>query len=167
MPRRNLSRRHAATPIVAGLQGRRLEHTAEHGTVDVSPFAGLFRLAQSDGDTKGGIGTGKHVAHRHAALYGRSPFLAGHAHHAADCLNRDIEGAARGIGAALPIARNRAINEPRILLGHRLVAETETTHHARPIVLKHDMGAADQRLSPADIHGILQVQYNASFVAIQ
>jgi hypothetical protein len=37
---------------------------------------------------------------------------------------------AGGVGAVLAVARDRAIDETGVLLAERLVADTETLHHA-------------------------------------
>ena len=59
-------------------------------------------------------------------------------------MNDHRVGRTLGGGAGLPVAGDRAIDQPRIDPAQRLVAEPETIHHAGPKILDQDIGFRDQ-----------------------
>jgi hypothetical protein len=59
--------------------------------------------------------------------------------------HRGIGGVMR-LGAALPIAGNRAIDQPGIELGQRGIIQPEAGHHAGAEVLDHNVEAGHQLL---------------------
>ena len=71
------------------------------------------------------------------------------------------------IGPVRPVARARAVDDPRIRPAHRLVAEPEAVQHARPIVLDQDVGGLDQ--PPQHLFALiaLQVERHAALVAVR
>ena len=71
-------------------------------------------------------------------------------------------GGALGGGTGLPVARDRAIDQPRVDGTQRLVAEAETIHHARTKILDHDVGLRDQPVHQLDRVGAFQVEREAA-----
>ena len=90
------------------------------------------------------------VGDRHAGLDRRSPFGgAGHRHQARETLRDQIEAALGRPRAGLAVAGDRGVDQPRVLAAQRVVVEAEARHHARPVVLDEDVGAAGQPLEDA------------------
>ena len=69
--------------------------------------------------------------------------------------------------AVLAVAGDRAVDDPRVLLAHPLVADAEPVEHAGPEGLEHDVVFAhepQQRLAPALV---LQVEADRALVAVE
>src|SRR5262249_54834866 len=70
------------------------------------------------------------------------------------------------LGAALAEARDRAVDEPWVLLPERLEAEAQSLHGARPEILQHDVGPGDEPVENGLALRRLQVQREALLAAV-
>src|SRR5206468_6806719 len=91
---------------------------------------------------------------------------AGDRHDARHRLELAVEGRGRSLGPRATEAGHRAVDEPRMEGGERLVAEAETVHHAAAEVLPHHVGADDQALDDLDRFRAAEVEGDASLVAV-
>src|SRR5581483_4120151 len=69
--------------------------------------------------------------------------------------------------AALPIARYRAIDQPRVDGLERLVAEAETVHHARAKLFDKNISALDERNNSLDPGLGLEIQRHAPLAPVE
>src|SRR6185312_11622234 len=70
-------------------------------------------------------------------------------------------------GAALAIAGDRAIDQPRIERAHVGVAETEPRHHAGTELLNQDVGAHEQRLELFAVGLALEIDRKHALAAVE
>ena len=82
-------------------------------------------------------------------------------------MNDHCVGRTLGGGTGLAVAGDRAIDQPRIDLAQRLVAEPEAVHHAGAEILDQDIGFRDQPMNERDRIGILEVEREASLSRIE
>jgi hypothetical protein len=102
-----------------------------------------------------GVHAGKEVDHRHAhaqrAAAGLGVGAAGDAHHAGHGLHHEVVARALGIGAVLPEAGDRAVNEARVEGAQALVVQPVLLQAPDLEVLHHDVGLQchllDERLA--------------------
>src|SRR5262249_41598368 len=71
------------------------------------------------------------------------------------------------LGTRLPIAGDRAVDDPGIDPGDRLVVEAEPRHHAWAELLDQHVRARDQRIEPRPFDRILEVERDALLAAIE
>src|SRR6267142_2480706 len=106
------------------------------------------------------------IRDRHADLHRRAALAAGGAHDAAHALRDQVIAAARGVRARLPVAGDRAVDQPRVERRQRLVVHAEARGDAGPVVLDEDVGGRHQLLQDGDALGALEVEYEAALVAV-
>ncbi len=68
---------------------------------------------------------------------------------------------------ALPISRDRAVDDRGIEGGDGVVVEPEPGHHARAELLDDHIGAFQQGVQPGPLGGIFQVEGDAPLAAIE
>ncbi len=123
--------------IAHALIGKHGDLGVEERAVDILPLPGPLRMAQ--GREHGGrrIDASEQVAQGDADLGGLAIGLAGNAHEPAHALGHEIVAAALRIGAELSEARDRAINEARLLGGKTREVEAVFGKAAHLVVLDH------------------------------
>ncbi|MPM57951.1 hypothetical protein SDC9_104780 [bioreactor metagenome] len=92
--------------------------------------------------------------------------LAGDRHHARHGLNLAVERRRVLLGAGVPEARKRAIDQPGIDGLERRITQAQLVHHAGPEVLPHDVGIQHHALDHLDGGGLLQIEHHAFLVAV-
>src|SRR5439155_10111902 len=81
-------------------------------------------------------------------------------------LGDPVEAAALPIGTGLAESRDRAVDDTRVDRAHVVVAEPEAGRRARAEVLQDDVGPGRQREPDRPAGGRLQVERDASLVAV-
>ena len=66
----------------------------------------------------------------------------------------------------MPKARNRAENQPRIDLAHRVIAKTKGFHGARTKILDQHVGSLDEPAQELQRLRVLEVQRQAALAAV-
>ena len=99
-------------------------------------------------------------------LHRRAVREAGEVHHAGLGLDDEVVARAVRLGAGLAEAGDRAVHEPRVQPGERLVPEAELVHRSRPEVLEEHVALARERLKDLASLGRLEVQGDALLVAV-
>ena len=96
----------------------------------------------------GGVDAGHQVGHGHAHLLrfaaGRAVFLAGHAHQPAGGLDGKVVAGIRGVGAVLPIAGDRAVDQARVGRLQARVVQAIFGELADLVVLQQHIGLRSQ-----------------------
>ena len=166
--------------VVAGLLGdfafhqpaRRLE--VEHEELRLQErrlhplaLAGLLALEQRDHDAVRAEDSGAQVRDRDTDAHRSLPRQSGDRHQAAHALRDLVEARAHAIGAVLAVARDAAVDQPRIDRGHRLVADAEPVLHIGAIVLHQHVGLRRELLQDRYPVGRFQIERDAAFVALQ
>ena len=100
------------------------------------------------------------------ARVGSPSAVAGEAHEAAHALRHQVVAGARRIGAGLPEAGDRAIDQPREFLRQALVVEAELLQPADLEVLDQHVGARGELLHQALAFGGLEVELDRALAAV-
>jgi hypothetical protein len=149
-----------------GLQGRDTQQRAKHRAIDIRADSGLARAHERRGHGVRRIQARAEITDRHAALDRRTSFLAGDAHEAAHGLHRDVERALSGVGSLLAVARDRAVDDPRIARLEIVITEAEPWQHAGPEILDDDIGHGCEFLEACDAGRVLEVDGDRPLVAV-
>ncbi len=153
-------------PVQAGLVGEKRGHHVEHADLDLLP---LPRLGAREKGQHHALGRGhaRHeIADGVAHLDGRAVGEAGEIHHAGLALHDEIVAGPGGLGAALSEAGDRAVDEPRVQLAERSVAEAEALHGAGTEVLDHHVGLGEETAENGLPVRRLHVEGQALLVAV-
>src|SRR5699024_8999127 len=148
--------------ILTGLKCRDTDEAAEHRAVDIAPLPMTAAVEQRRDDRISGIQAGAEIADRNAALHRAAAFLAGDTHDPAHRLNGDIEGPPFGIGAGLAISADGAEDKSGVAWTDAFVSQPEAFHHARAVILEHDVGDLAKLANALDVARILCIQRHAS-----
>src|SRR5262249_34130722 len=123
--------------IVRHLARQKGESRLEHGDVDPLPLACLVALEQRARDAEPGRGARQHIADPEARARRTLFFVTGDSHDAAHRLDLAVVAGARALRTGLTETGDCAVDQPRIDVGQRGIADTELVHHARPKILHH------------------------------
>ena len=163
-------RHHAAGQIIHRLIGECCRLAVEQRHVDRLAFAGVRlmdeRRLDGDGRVEAGDKIGDGDAHFHGFGARRSVGLAGDAHQSAHALDEIIVAGFVLVRTVMAEARERAIDEARILCGEGFVIEAVTGERAGLEVLDDDMGAARQPFDEGRTFGLREIDGDGSLVAI-
>ena len=139
----------------------------EQRGVDALAFPGLQPVHVRGEHAHRGENAGGDIGHRRAALHRRAPgSLSGDAHQPGHPLRDQVEAAALGIRAGAPEARDLAVDQSRIDLAQRLVAQAEALHRALAEVLDCHVGGAQQSASDLQPFRVLEVHRDPALVAV-
>ena len=162
------SRRHAVRQVLGRHQREPGQRPVEHRDVHQLPLPGALALAQRGEDPeRGHQRAAAEVGDLPGGLNGRAVRVAGQAEQPVEAEVVHVVARAPRVGTVLPVARDRAVDEPRVRLTQRLVADPEPLHHARPERLEHDVVLAhqpQQHLPPAVA---LEVQPDRALAAVE
>ena len=128
------------------------------------PRAGALALEQRRREREGAGHAGRVVDHRRAELHRMHVLGAGHRHDAGGRLDHVVVGGLAAARALLAERRERGIDQPRIDLRQRLVAEAERLERAGAIVLDEHVGGGDQLLQHLAVGLGLQVERDRALV---
>ena len=163
-------RRHLEIELGAiDLAQQHADQGLEHRDVDHLALAGDMALVNRRQDTAHCIGAAGIVGNEDAAVV--RPLAAllvegmGHVVAGRGVDDRRISRPA-GAGAGLAIARDRAVNDPRIDLREFRVVEPQPLHHTRPIVLHDDVNGRYQFLHCGDGLGTLEVEHDRPLAGV-
>ena len=84
-----------------------------------------------------------------------------------DALNEQVLPGCAGARTHVAVSRDRAIDQARVALAQRLVAQAKAVHHAGPEVLDHDVRVLAQPLSERPSVRMLEIDRHAALVAVQ
>src|SRR5436190_3443451 len=126
---------------IAYVQGRQDSHTSEH--------------------------TGRDIGDRNADALWFAFNLSRHCHEARFGLSHEIVAGARDVGAVLPVAADRAVNQARISGAQRFVVQSLPFQGAWAEVLDQHCRAADKPKQPLLVLRDAEIQRNAVLVTIQ
>jgi hypothetical protein len=107
------------------------------------------------------VGTGRPPGSPPAAPAGERTF------EAALGLHQHRVGGALRVGAALAVARHRAVHQPRVERAQRVGPEPEALHDARAEVLDHHVGLRGELLDDRDGLRVFQVQRQAALAGVE
>ncbi len=138
----------------------------QHRHIDELTLAGMGALEQRRGHGEGGGHAGQHVADREAGAGRPHLGVAGQRHDARQRLDLAVIAGLVAIRAGLAEAGHRAIDQPRVDLGQRGIADAEPVHHAGAEILHDHVGVGDQALDDLDRRRLLQIQRQAALVAV-
>ena len=143
-------------PVLGGLPcGERHRGLEERG-VDELPESRALAVFERAQNPVGGEEPGAEVGQRHAGL-GRRVLVPGHADDPAHALGDQVIAAARRVRPRAAEPAHRAIDEPRVHRGERLVPEAQPLGHARPVILDEDVRGLREALDDLDTFGRLEV----------
>ncbi len=111
-------------------------------------------------DACGDIGDG------HARPVGLSPDGTRDAHEPPLCLNHEVIAGPVTVGPAVPVAGDRAVDQPRPQRLQGLVVQTPALHRTGPEILHQDVRPADQLSQDLQAALRFQVQRHAAFVPV-
>ena len=139
-----------------------------HRDVDELALAGAVALAQRDEDPdRGHQRPAAEVGDLARGLHRRPVALAGQAEQPDEPEVVHVVAGAVAVGAVLPVAGDRAVDEPGVLLAQPLVADAEAVHHAGAEALHQHVGLAhepQQHLAPLLA---LEVEADRALVAVE
>ena len=118
-----------------------------------------MRLGQQQ--ARGQVGDRDADAHRPAAG------LAGDRHQPAHALGDLVDAGARRVGAALAEARDRAVDDARVDLGHGVVVDLQAMLHVGAVVLDDDVGLLRELHEDRVAFRALEVERHRLLVAMQ
>jgi hypothetical protein len=64
------------------------------------------------------------------------------------------------------VARDRCVDQARVVAAQRFVIETEAGHHARPVIFNNNVGSPGQPLEHRARLVLVQIQDNALLAAV-
>src|SRR5207249_3092491 len=138
----------------------------EERRVDELAAPGETPGPQRGEDPDDGEEPGAEVGDRHADLHGRAVVAAGRAHDAAHALRDQVVAAAIRVRARPTEARDRAIDQPGIDRGERLVIDAETPGHAGAIVLDEHVRRRHEALQHGDAVRLFEIEHERALVAV-
>ena len=153
--------------VSADHAGEDAELALEHRHVDELAAAGLLPGVERREDPERRVHPGGDVRDRHAGAHARSPGFAGDADHPALGLHHEVERGAIAIRAVLAESRNGAVDDAGLAFARARVIDAELRHRADAQVLEHDVRALQQPEEQRFALGMLQVERDALFIAIQ
>ena len=106
------------------------------------------------------------IAHRSSALGGAAALLAGDTHDAGLGLDGGVKGGVIRIGAALPIARNRGIDNAGIDLLQYFIGDAELLHGAGLKIFNHRIRLGHQLQEQLLVRGVFHVEDDALFAPV-
>ena len=126
---------------------------------------GGVAVAQRGQDADQRVLARHHVEDRDAGAEGRAVGGAGEAHQPGHRLDHEV--VARHVPAAGgPEARDRGVDQPRVVGRDGLVVQPVLGHAARAQVLDEDVGAARELLAHRDVLGVAQVERDRALPAV-
>ena len=110
--------------------------------------------------------TGPKIGHGNPAFDRRPVVLARHGHNARHTLGHEIKAAFVRIRAGCAKAGYRSINEAGLLLLQPVIAQAESGHHSRTIILHHRVSLSHQ--CPGNILGttVFEIEHNTALVPV-
>src|SRR5438552_2619143 len=117
--------------------------------------------ALSQEDTRAQIGNGNTDPHRPL------PWDTGNGHQAAHTLGNLVHARAIPIRAALPKARDAAVDDTGVDRAQALVIDTQTLFHAGAVIFHDDVSILRQALENGYSLRLSEVERDALFVAVQ
>ena len=161
-------RRRAAGQQARGIHRQPRQRAVGHRDVDELARAGGIALAQRRQDAeRGHQRAAAEVGDLAGRLDGRPVRVAGQAEQPDPREVVRVVPGPCGERPVLPIARDRAVDEPRVLLAQALVADPEAVHHAGPEGLEHHVGVerhAQERVAPPRV---LEVDADGALAAVE
>ena len=159
---RQRPRQEKALRVIVEQSHRRLEQRG------IDPLAKPGARAVMDGahDAEGREDSRGEVEERDTAANGRPSGLAGDRHDPAEGLHERLVAGAVLARPRAPEGRDRAVHEPGVQRGERVVAEPERFHGAGPEILDEDVGARDEALEGLDALGLLEIERDVALVAV-
>ncbi len=112
------------------------------------------------------VQAGQQVDDGHAQLHRRAVGLPRDAHQAPRRLHGEVVARPRSQGAHRPVARDAAVDERRIEGVQRVVVDAPGGGSALAVVLDQDVGAGRQAVQGGPALRLLQVEHQASLVAV-
>jgi len=142
-------------------------HILEHRHVDRLALACLLATIEREADALRGDQAGGVVAHhhRHEARFAKRA-LEG-AGDAGQALHDRIVGGTVVVAATATEGENRAMDEPRIVLGKARMVEAGARQCLGPDVAHEDVGPRDQPAECGEPVGLLQVEQDRALVAVE
>ena len=157
----------------AAAQKRRCIHAVErydavhHGHVDVLAAPGFMAVMHRRQDADDAVhGTGCHIGDLHVGQH-RPRLLASRVGHVAGPRKIvDVVPRAHGHRPCLPVAGQRAVDQPRVQLLQLLVAQTKFVHDAGPELLQQDIVSfvSDEAFDRFHARLRLQIQHDGFLV---
>ena len=139
-----------------------------HRDVDELALAAAVALAQRGQDPEGGHQrAAAEVGDLAGRLHGRAVLVAGQAEQPDQAEVVHVVARAVAERAVLAVAADRAVDDPRVLLLHPLVADAEPVEHARPERLEHDVVLLDELQQDRLALGLLEVDADRPLAAVE
>jgi hypothetical protein len=132
----------------------------------VAALAGLLALVERRQHGLRRVHAGEQVHRGHAELQRRLVGLAVQRHQARFALHHEVVARARGLGAGAVVARDRAVDEARVLLAQLLVAQAQLVDAAELEVLDHHVALLRKVARDLLAFGRLQVERDRALVAV-
>ena len=138
--------------------GHDADRGVEHGKVEMVALAGALAVVERGRDGETGLRGGRHVGQPVPGLERLGAGRAGDRHHAGGRLDGGVVGGGGRARPGLPVTGYGAIDEARIDLLQRLVAEAHAVHRPGLEVLDEDIGGCRQPAHDPGRAGMLEVE---------
>src|SRR5450756_773542 len=146
---------------------QQMQHGVEHRDLDPAPLPVSFAVEQRRQYPLARINPAAEIGERNADAHRRTAGLAGDGHMAADRLDVEVERRIVLVFAGAAEAGNGALDDTRIDAVQRRIIDCEAFEHARAKVVDHDIGYFYQLVEQLAPGRILEVEYDALFVAVE
>ena len=154
--------------LKVAMHGR--EQTVHHRDVDALTDTAAAAVVERRANSAKSLQRGRGIAYRQAHVERsfetwltvlRDEFVTGKR------LHDGREGRQLGCGAGLTIARDRTHDELVVVLAQTVIVEPQTLHDTRAVVLHHHVVAFHQAFADIDRAGVLEIEFEAAFAAVQ
>ena len=161
-------RRHVLGEHPRGHHRQPRQRAVGHRDVDELALAGHLALAQGDQDPdRGHQRATAEVGDLARRLHRRSALLAGQAEQPDQAEVVHVVARAVAVRPVLPVAGDRAVDEPRVLLAQPLVADPQPLHHAGAEALQQHVGLAHEPQQDLAPRVGLQIDADRALVAVE
>ena len=162
------ARRLASRQQIGDGRGEQVEHAVGHREVDVlasaDPVAGEQRRADREGGHRPAAGEVREDVERDRRLLPRPP---DRSQRPGDRDVVDVVPHHQPVGAVLPVARERAVDDTRVDARDRLVVDAEPLHHARPEALEDHVRVLAEAVEDLLARVLAEVDHDRALVAPQ
>ena len=146
-----------------------VEHANEAGKqrrLNALPFAGRHALDDGGLDAERRPHSGAHIADRQADAHRSALLRAGYAHEAGHALRDLIDAGPISVRSIAAKAGDVRVDQTRVRLFERVIAEAHVLHGAGLEVLDEDVGLGRQLRDQSDAFRLAEVEHKTALVAM-
>ena len=160
-------RRRLAVEDICQIRGHRRIDGLDHRDFDQPPAAAFLPVVKRGENAGVKMNAADEVGDGGPRLDRRTVGKAGHAHDARHRLDGQVHRQIVAIGPRQPIARSRAVDQPRIDGAENGIADAQTIEHARRVVLDQHVGLCRELFQNRHPFRRLQVEADVALVGVE